>query len=92
MVPETARARARRPSGGPQEEPGGADGLPAFKPAPAPPAGQDRIIREYEHYGLEPVYSGEGGPVVSISMLITLGWKLKVVGANQFELVPPVRK
>lgn len=102
MVPEAAMARARRPSGEPPEAPRAPDSAPPSENAPAATpevlrqrreialSGRERIIREYRNYGLEPQYSDEARTnVVSLSLLRTLGWRINVVGANLFELVPP---
>lgn len=54
---------------------------------------KDRAIRSYRRYGLEPVWADKEQTVpVSLEMLMSLGWKIKVVGPNQFELQQPVHK
>lgn len=82
-----AKARARKPTG---EAPAGAEPppkKPPFKPEP------HDALRGYRMYGLEPVYAdAKCTTVVSIEMLLKMGWKIAVVGDNQFELQKPVGK
>lgn len=55
--------------------------------------GQEFIARDYARYGLEPVYADEKRTtLVSLHMLMKMGWKIKVVGPNQFELEQPGKK
>lgn len=54
---------------------------------------RDRLIKEYRTYGLDPVFADEDRTiVVSLAMLRSMGWVIKVVGRNQFELCEPVGK
>lgn len=81
-----ANARARKPMG---EAPAGEE-PPPRKPFKLEP---HDALRGYRMYGLDPVYADKAcTTVVSLSMLLKLGWKIQVVGDNQFELLKPVGK